>query len=869
MRLSVGGEPIDAVNTNRLQALLAAITLHPGSPQSRASLALNLWPESGDAQARTNLRQLIYHLRRALPSECENVVYDNHFVCWQGGSVDASEFEAALEQGIKFEKSKDSQRAKEQLGLAVELYKDDLLPDLNDEWLVIPREQLREGYLEALIRLARFKEAEGDLDGAIRDSAKLLALDPLRETTYLSLMRMNMLNGNKAAALRIYHQCLRTLRRELGALPCREVEDLYEKALKTDEAPSAVPLRDATAPGSRYPLIGRKTELESVRSFLQSQLGTRFILITGEPGIGKSRFAEELARPHLGAQIASANCYFGQGRIAFGPLAELLRSSAFQPFLSGVSKVRLIELARVLPELLAEDVELARPQTITEGWQKLHFFDAVHAAIQTAPRPLILLLEDLHWCDADTLDWLASMFRARLSGDVLVIGTARLGELDRSHPLIALRHEMRLSDNYLEIGLQPLEYTEVFTLTSQIMGTECQSHYAESIYKATKGNPLFVVETVRAALEVNSGDGIPARLQAVIEQRLGHISPEAFELTEFASMFGGPFTSELLALAADWDEASVARPLDELGRRSIIELTQEGEYDFTHALLREVAHRGISPIRRRSLDFKIARALEELYGMDSCPASIRIASHYESAGKADRAIPHYRNAAVLAQGRFAESEALELLEHAVSLCHNLPSSTERDTQELELLAMLGPSLVVVKGYSASSVGEIYEKGLLLARKTGNTSHAFALSSGAWIFHIVRGDIRESADIAFQCLDQVRREQAIERASNLLLGISLFHLGEFSESRTRIEYANFARGEPPHPALTLFAGRDVGVFCRSYLSQLLWHEGKPNESAEVSAETVALGRESAHPFSLALALDYAALLTSFKRTPSAR
>jgi predicted ATPase len=264
----------------------------------------------------------------------------------------------------------------------------------------------------------------------------------------------------------------------------------------------------------------------------------------------------------------------------------------------------------------------------------------------------------------------------------------------------------------------------------------------------------------------------------------------------------------------------------------------------------------------------VAHALEELYAPDPAAISAWLAAHYDAAGMPGQAMRCHAAAASVARQRFADAEAADLLRRALRLCREFPEGVQRDSQEMELLVALGPVLVTTHGYSMPEVGETYERGLLLSRRSGDQKHLFSLLSGAWVFRIVSGRLEESRRLAQLCVDGMREQgvAALEKAGRFLLGTSLFHLGELAASREQMEQALPSGRGLPHPALALFAGPDIGVFCRVYLSQLLLLQqlGSPEEAVAASDEAIALARELAHPFSLAIALDYGAMLNVFRQ-----
>ena len=231
---------------------------------------------------------------------------------------------------------------------------------------------------------------------------------------------------------------------------------------------------------------------------------------------------------------------------------------------------------------------------------------------------------------------------------------------------------------------------------------------------------------------------------------------------------------------------------------------------------------------------------------------------------AEPAIQHYVAAAAEARHRYADAEAADLLRRALALCRDFPETARRDHRELELLVTLGPVLVTTQGYSTPEVGELYERALLLSRRLGEKEHVFPVLSGAWVFHVVRGQLEVSRELAQQCQDLATNEgePTLSVMGHFVLGSCNFHLGRLEGSKTHLEQALAAFSGSSHPALAMFAGPDVGVFCRSYQSHVLWHLGSAEEAARKSEEALASARQVSHPFSMAIALAYAAMLHVF-------
>lgn len=885
LRVTCDGRPLPGLNRGRLQTLLAYLVLRAGQPVSREHLAFTLWPDSNEAQARTNLRQLLHHLRRALASGSQFLELDSQTVCWRRDpacEIDVQEFADAAAAADAARDGGHPDAERRALERASAVYHDDLLRGLYDEWLQPKRQALRDQLARMLLRQVELS-ASADPPKAIELAERLLTLDPLREPHYRLLMELHERNGDRAAALRTYHQCMRVLRRELAVAPAEATRQLFDRILKTDKSPDPRPAHTPTR-NSALPMIGRAAEWERLLHCRRRvELGEIVLaLAMGEPGIGKSRLAAEWCDwwSAGGAPVARARCYAARGQLAFAPVEEWLKSDALRQARAQLSRAQVQDLARVAPELLAENPDLQAPAPLTDSWQRRHFYEALKAAVANAAdpagaRPLLLMVDDLQWCDQDSFAWLHFLFTSGARG-ILVLGTARPEESEANQGLSALMEDLMQLGMLESFPVGPLAPNEVDTLAARIANRELDPVYLRRLYAATGGNPLFVVESVRAKLDdpgktPDAGDvpleAVPL-VQAVIAGRLTQLSAPAQELAGMAAAAGRAFSFDLLAKATDWDEESVMRALDELWRRRIVEAQAGGfaaVYDFSHDRLREVAYGTLSPVRRRYCHRRMAQAVEEVYAGDTETIAGELASHFEAAGMAADAMRCYEQAARVAQARFADSEAAALVRRAVEICRELPPNRGRDGRELALLAMLGGVLMTAHGYAATELGEVYGRALELSHALDERefrSHALA---GTAVYHVVRGQFERCAELARELLTFTSGNPAAVPAAaptaHFLQAIAAFHLGRLPEARDGIEqaWAVFRGAASP---VTLFAGINMRVFCGSYRSHILWIAGDEQEALRDSAEMLAVARREAHPFGLALALDYAALLAVF-------
>jgi predicted ATPase/DNA-binding SARP family transcriptional activator len=292
--------PLPGLESPRLQTLIARLVLNAGSPQPRQQLAFIFWPDSTEQQARTNLRQLLHSLRRAMPNYEQYIVDQGSVIIWREDTpffLDVHQFRAAVQRA----------HSAQELAAAIELYRGDLLPNNYDDSLVPERERLRIEFSDLVERAINQAEAEGDLGSALRYVQRLIEHDPLREEVYRTLMRLSALRGERTGVIRAYRACVATWERELGVEPSDETRELYER-LRTESVsprglstPDAVPVtpaepsaRRAWIPSPITPLIGRERETGAIASLLNDP-AVRLVTLTGVGGIGKTRVALQVA----------------------------------------------------------------------------------------------------------------------------------------------------------------------------------------------------------------------------------------------------------------------------------------------------------------------------------------------------------------------------------------------------------------------------------------------------------------------------------------------------------------------------------------------------------------------------------------------
>jgi DNA-binding SARP family transcriptional activator len=725
--LLLGDAPVTTVDWPRLQSLLTYLVLHRAAPQSRTYLAAQLWPDSAEAQA---------------------------------------------------EQARSPVAARTALEETVTLYRGDLLPGCYDEWILPERERLRQAFLGALEQLILLLERERAYPAAISAAQRLLRYDPLHETTYRHLMRFYAVSGDRAAALRTYHTCATVLDRELEAEPGLATQKAYKRLLQ-QQMSSVSLVASPTALVASAPLVGRRPEWAQLQDAWQHTSTGRphMVVLTGEAGIGKTRLAEDLLAwvGRQGMTSVHARCYAAEGELAYAPVATWLRADPFRGALSRLTDIWLTEVARCVPDLLVERPELTPPGPLTEAWQRQRLFEALARAILAARQPLLLLLDDLQWCDRETLEWLHYLLRFDAHARLLIVGTVRPEETPPAHPLETLLAALRRDGQVSEIALGPLDAAETALLAGHLAGGGLNAELAVHLYRETEGNPLFVVEAMRMGVGTAKdtgpqvalhGLGLSPTVQAVISARLAQLSPQARELVGLAAVLGRAFTFEVLGRASGGDEETLVRSLDELWRRRIVREQGVNAYDFSHDKLREGAYAALHTAQRCLLHRRVAETLEMVYTQALDSVSGYIATHYEQAGMVEQAVTYYQRAAEAAQRIYANAEAIALSQRALALLAMAPEAASQQEWQrrmsIQLYEQMGDILALTNQHDEAR--NAYQCALAQAAPSDRASQAHLHRKVALTWETQRRfeDALHTYSRAEAILDQASAEASSER-----------------------------------------------------------------------------------------------------------
>ena len=866
--ISVGGASVTPLTSKRGCSLLGYLLLHRHTAQSREALAFLLWPDSSEDQARTNLRNLLHTLRRAVPEIGGCLRVTNRTVQWRPETrvwVDVDEFKLATEaSGTAPPGSEDMVDA---LRIAVGLYTGDLLEDCFDDWIAAERQRMRDSYVSALRRLTAALGDRREYAEAVRLGRELVRTEPLGEENHRLLMRLHDAAGDRAAAVRAFHECATVLQRELGIAPGDATRRLHEAIVGAGDSAPAADVAPAVAPAT---LVGREREwAQLTRLWQEARAGrAQFVVVTGEAGIGKTRLIEELGAwcGQREATVCRARSYLTEGDLGWGTVAAWLRTPEVAARVRRSAPGALSQLSRVVPELCPpvstsgeEDVPLVHANGVDSG-ERRRVFDAAAEALMSAGAA-VLVADDAHWCDATSLQFIHYLLRQHLHGRLLVVASARREDIDDRHPLTALLDGLTVLGRMSEIPLHRLTRDDTAELASQLLGRRLDTAAVADIYAGTEGNPLFVVETVRAgAGERSAGPtSTPPRLQAVIRARLAQLSEPAHDLLDLAATVGREFQADLVRHALAVDDVTVATGLDELWRRGLIREHDVDAYDFSHGKIREVAYEALGPATRRANHLRVAEGLQRLPAADAIRASGQIAAHYDRAGRTEEAVTWYRTAANQAQRMSAYAEAVHFLERASELL-GARSTPEALARRLEVVSALPTAVIGLEGFASDRLAEVQRVAVEMAARVGVDPDAPVLRSLV-LSSLCRDDFDEARAAAerLHTSAQETGDHGLQVESRYLLGVVSFWSGSLRSARGHfaVVVERFALGD--HDAHVLRFGHDPKVVCLSRLANTLAFLGFDDDARHARERALTLADELGHPYSRDVALVFAALL----------
>jgi DNA-binding SARP family transcriptional activator/tetratricopeptide (TPR) repeat protein len=845
--------------SSRTVALVGFLVAHAGSPQMRQRIAGLFWPDSTDAQALTNLRRELHSLRQVLGDE-PSLVVTSRDLCWRDTEtcrVDLRTFDIEREAALAAASSGDVEGILVHAAQAIAQYRGDFLPGAYEDWLLETRSALERQCADLCDLICETRLRTGNLTGAVDAARRRIQLQPLEEVGYRTLMRLQADLGDRAGALSTYHHCASVLERELGVTPDAATRQAFDRLMsQTAPPPARMPVVEPAVGRSGLAaaqLVGRSRELGLLQDLWRTAAAGHpaLALVRGGVGVGKTRLVAEVAEMARlqGAVVASTQCFGTSGRLALAPVADWLRNPAVQSATATLDPAWRAEVDRLVPSGKGHGAPMPSSRPMADAWQRHRFFEGLARALIGAGRPMLLTLDNLQWCDQETLVFLTFCLGLDPAAQIMVTGTLRNDSPDEDRELADWTVRMRATGLLTEVSLSPLGAADTARLAETISGQPLPEADTDLLQATTGGFPLYIVEAVRSGVEL--GSALPTGdLMAVLRNRLDQVSAAVREVAGLAAAVGTDYTLDLLTEASDLDADVVVAAVDELWRRRIIHEFRDG-YDFSHELLRETAYAQVSQPKRWLLHRRIAQALELLHAEDTDMVSAQLAAQYARGGRPDRAMAYYGRAADVAAGMFAHAEAIRLHRKALSLLATMPAGRGRDSQELAVLEAMAAPLNARHGYSSPELQEVLERSIALAISLGRKDSTVAGMVALWASQFVQGRTADSYQTATRALAFVDPGSELSGPAHFAVGGSAVSLGMPAKGLHHLELAaRLASGAP-----SLSVGTRPDVHSMAIAAHAHWLLGHDDDALTSCNDAIKLGRTIDHPYSLAVALAY--------------
>jgi tetratricopeptide (TPR) repeat protein len=489
---------------------------------------------------------------------------------------------------------------------------------------------------------------------------------------------------------------------------------------------------------------------------------------------------------------------------------------------------------------------------MVDAWQRHRFYEGLARALLAVGRPTLLVLDNMQWCDQETLAFITFCLQLAGGSPLLVAGTVRDDDLGEDPELGDWTVRMRATGLLTELSLGPLDAADTAQLAEAISGQPLPAADADLLHATTGGFPLYVIEAVRSTAD--PGGTLPVGdLAAVLRKRFEQATAQAREVAGLAAAVGTNFTLDLLTEASDLEADTVVEAVDELWRRRIMRELGDG-YDFSHDMLREAAYAGVSPPKRWLLHRRIAQGLELLHADDTDAVAAQLAEQYARGGRGDRALAYYRRAADVAAGRLAHAEAIRLHREALSIIEAMPAGRGRDSHELAVLEAMAAPLNARHGYSSPDLQQALERSIALAESLGRKDSTVTGLVALWASRFVQGRTADGYQTASRALALVDPGSELSGQAHFAVGGSAVSLGRPAEGLRHLELAAALSGG----AVSLSTGTRSDVHSTAWAAHAYWLLGRDDEALSACNEAIKLARAIDDPYNLAVALAYGSI-----------
>src|SRR5215470_2826121 len=880
------------------RVLLAVLLVHANQVVPLDRLIEELWGEEPPPQAAASLQTYVSNLRRALepgrparaPSQVLVSQPPGYRLVVGAGDLDAARFAALAEEGHRLLQAHRPAPAARVLREGLALWRGPALAEVADEaFAQAERNRLEELRVAALEdRLA----ADLDLGGhaaAVAELEELAGRYPFRERLHGLLMLALYRSGRQGEALAAFAAVRRALAEELGIDPGRWLRQLETGILRQDPGldwarPPEVPGTSSEETGgsagqaspalaasvTRGPqagaddLVGREDQLAALDAILAGACGGhgRVVLVAGEPGIGKTRLAEEAARraAAAGMQVAWGRCHEGDGAPALWPWAQVVRQLAagLAPRqLTAMLRPSAARLGPLLPELGGAPPP-ARPSPVVDlGAARFQLNQAAAGLLRRLAdaRPLLVVIDDLNWADVPSLSLLAFLATELKDARLVVLGTYRDVEVVAGRPLADTLGALAREPVVERIALGGLGRAGVAALIGRTIGATPAEPLVQAVADRCGGNPFFITELLRLLQSERRLAGPDAAAAARREVPAGVRDVLRARLARLPAVTGRGFDLDLIeAVTGLEDEAALDAAEAALLAGLVIEDDRAaGRYRFAHALVRETIYEDISRARRARLHARVVDALVAVRGAEPEPAA-EMAYHCWQAAPvigAGRALPHLLRAGEQAVAQLAYEAAEQQFERALELASQLPASSQAAGQEIGIAARLGTVRLLGRGFADPDATQALARARSLAVRAGRRGEP---AEGRWALfmsHVLRSELEPARELGAELitLGGERNDPALLSAGHWQVGAVALKRGDLQEAQHHLDYA-LAASRDIAPGVPGDAPVELTPLCQAYLGVARAYQGHTDDALRLTGQAVGSARRLGDPFGLA-------------------
>jgi class 3 adenylate cyclase/predicted ATPase len=720
------------------------------------------------------------------------------------------------------------------------------------------------------------------LVGPLQDSQRL-TMTAIGDTLSLPLQLQSLAPpGTILLSELLQHQLGNDVRIEVvGAVPQNwKTEAFMAYKLLEVRLPGTLVTTWRTRSLSRF--VGREQELAILQRLLaQAEAGRgQAVGIMGDPGIGKSRLLYEFCRTLLGKTLTylETQCVSYGSSTPYLPILTLLKTrcglteadgpqvvtTKVQQYLQAVGMTPAVQ-APYLLHLLGILVDTEALVHLSPQALKLRTFETLHQVFlqDSQHQSLVIAIENLHWIDATSEEYLATLVDHLSGMRVLLLVSYRPGYqpawLARSYAT--------------QLTLHPLGEQESLQVVQSVQQDwELSPAVQRQIQAKAEGNPLFLKELTQTILEQEGSPRsliLPATIQAVIAARMDRLPMPTKQLLQTAAVLGKDFAVPLLQAISDLPAEELHQHLQYLQTAEFLCETRLGvapRYTFKHVLTQEVAYQSLLQRTRQQIHHQVAQVLGERFPDLGQSHPEVLAHHYTEAGRPEHAIPYWQQAGQRAVERSAYVEAISHLTRGLELLEFLPDTSERTQQELDLQLALGPAFIATKGQAAPEVERIYRRARDLCQHLEETTQLLPTLRGLWMCYLGRAELQSAQTLATECFTWAQRQHdsALHLWGHYTLGATLFFRGELSTALVHMEQGSLLSAlQHPHSQIGLY-GYNLRVVCGSFLAWILWMLGYPDRALQHGHQALTWAQEGSHPFSLAFVLYILTRLHQWRR-----